>query len=107
MNSRSVQRASCNVRSPITIHCHAFQLIAIACFVFTVSSPPPYSLVDPAATADYTAAEYDYVVDDRIHTVELPGKQYPFISPTYCLSFYTLSIALGIAAAMLYSYSNA
>ena len=44
------------------------------CFVFTVSSPL-YSPVDPAATADYTAAGYDYVDDDRTPTVELPGKQ--------------------------------
>ena len=38
-------------------------------------SPPLYSPVDPAATADYTAAGYDYVDDDRTPTVELPGKQ--------------------------------
>ena len=50
-------------------------------------SPPPYSPVDPAATADYTAAGYDYVDDDRTPTVELPGKQ-PFPSPTYHLSVY-------------------
>src|SRR3954465_13131921 len=30
----------------------------------------------------------DYVVDDRIPTVELPGKQCPFTSPRYRLSFY-------------------
>ena len=33
--------------------------------------PLPYSTVDPAATADYTAAAHDYVVDDRTPTVEL------------------------------------
>src|SRR3954465_5161251 len=49
------------------------------CHVFTVS--PPYSPVDPATTADYTAAAYDYVVDDSTPTVELPGKQCPFTSP--------------------------
>src|SRR3954466_10471753 len=40
MNSRSVQRVSFNVRSPITIHlsCHAFD--CYDCFVFTVSPPP-------------------------------------------------------------------
>ena len=54
--------------------------------VFTVSSPP-YSPVDPAATVDYTAAAYDYVVDDSTATVEVPGKQ-PFPSPTYRLLFY-------------------
>ena len=75
------------------------------CFVFTVS-PPLYSPIDPAAIADYTAAAYDYVVDDSTPTVELPGKQ-PFPSPTYRLSVCILSIALGIAVAMLLSYSIA
>ena len=42
------------------------------CFVFTVSPPFLLSPVDPA---DYTAAAYDYVVDDSTTTVELPGKQ--------------------------------
>ena len=49
---------------------------------------PPYSLVDPAATADYTAAGYDYYVDDPSTPTELPGKQCPFTSPTYRLSVY-------------------
>ena len=49
--------------------------------------PPLLSPVDSAATADYTAAAYDYVVDDSTATVELPGKQ-PFPSPTYRLSIY-------------------
>ena len=44
-------------------------LLCIYCF------SPPYSPVDPTATADYTAAGYDYVDDDRTPTVELPGKQ--------------------------------
>src|ERR1041385_8214791 len=47
---------------------------------------PLYSPVDPAATADYTAAGYDYFVDDPTPTVELPGKQshsLPQISPTF------------------------
>src|SRR4051812_44042990 len=74
MNSRSELSSSYHVRTSITIHCHAFQLIAISCCVFTVSSPP-YPPVDPAATADYTATEYDYFTDDRTPTVELPGKQ--------------------------------
>ena len=58
------------------------------CFVFTVSSPPLLSPVDPAATADYTAAAYDYVVDDSTPTVELPGKQSHFTSPSYRLLVY-------------------
>src|SRR3954464_9892390 len=39
MNSRSVQRVSFNVRSPITFHlsCHGFD--CYDCCVFTVSSP--------------------------------------------------------------------
>src|SRR3954466_4539514 len=58
-------------------------MFAYVCFIFTVSSPL-YSRVDPAAAADYTAAEYDYFVDDRTPTIELPGKQspsLPHISP--------------------------
>src|ERR1041384_6166067 len=46
--------------------------------------PPFYSPVDPASVVDYTAAEYDYFVDDPTPTVELPGKQshsLPQISP--------------------------
>ena len=50
---------------------------------------PPYSLVDPAATADYTVAVYDYVVDDSTPAVELPGKQCPFTSLIYRLPFCT------------------
>ena len=106
MNFRSELISSYYVTAPITIHlsCHAF--VCYACFIFTVS-PPLYFPVDPVAAADYTFAEYDYVVDDSTPTVELPGKQCPFTSPTYHLFVYTLSIALGIVAATLYSYSNA
>ena len=85
MNFRSVQRVPFNVSVTFTIHLSCHALISIACCVFTV--PPLYSPVDPAATADYTAAGYDYVDDDRTPTVELPGKQ-PFPSPTYRLSIY-------------------
>ena len=71
--------------------------------------PPPYSPVDPAATADYTAAEYDYLVDD----LPLPSsfqasRAIPLshISPTYLY----LSVALGICCCyvnpiQLHSYS--
>ena len=85
MNSRSEHRALYNVRLTFTIRLYCLALFAIACCVFTV--PPPYSPVDPAAPADYTAAAHDYVDDDRTPTVELPGKQ-PFPSPTYHLSVY-------------------
>src|SRR3954470_7021265 len=47
---------------------------------------PLYLSVDPEAAVDYTAAGYDYVVDDRTPTVELPGKQshsLPQISPIF------------------------
>src|SRR3954464_12355913 len=54
-------------------------LFVYACFVLTVS-PPLYSPVDPAAAADYTAAEYDYYVDDPDPTIELPGNQSHFLS---------------------------
>src|SRR3954471_16643089 len=70
----------------------------IACTIVCIYffSPLLLSPVDPAAIADYTATEYDYVVDDRTPTVELPGKQSHFPSPTYRLLFYILSVALGI-----------
>src|SRR4051812_35749556 len=70
----------------------------IACMIalYLLFLPPLLSPVDPAATADYTATEYDYVVDDRTPTVELPGKQSHFPSPTYRLLFYIISVALGI-----------
>ena len=50
-----------------------FQLFVMLACIYCF--PPPYSPVDPAATADYTATEYDYSTDDRTPTVELPGKQ--------------------------------
>src|SRR3954462_15331187 len=54
-------------------------------FVFTMFVPL-YLSVDPEAAVDYTAAGYDYVVDDRTPTVELPGKRshsLPQISPIF------------------------
>src|SRR3954466_15301908 len=71
-------------------------IVCYDCFVFTVSSPP-LSPVDPIVVADYTAAAYDYVIDDSTPTVELPSKQCPFPSPTYRLFVFNLSFALGIA----------
>ena len=56
--------------------------------VYLLCSSPPLSPVDPAAAADYTTVEYDYVPDDRTPTVELPGKQCPFTSPSYRLPVY-------------------
>src|SRR3954467_3431621 len=47
----------------------------ISSMIVCIYCPPPFSPVDPAATADYTATEYDYSTDDRTPTVELPGKQ--------------------------------
>src|ERR1041385_5264774 len=61
-------------------------LFVYACCVFTVFSPPLFSPVDPAAAVDYTAAEYNYFVDDPTTTVELAGKQshsLPQISPIF------------------------
>src|SRR3954470_22806437 len=74
-------------------------------FVFTVSSPP-YSPVDPAATVDYTATEYDYFTDDRTPTVELQASRaipLSHISPTYLY----FSVALGICCCYDTSYSTA
>src|SRR3954467_8891140 len=61
---------------------HLFAMIAL----YLLCLFPPYPPVDPAAAVDYTAAEYDYVVDDPTPTVELPGKQshsLPQISPIF------------------------
>ena len=63
---------------------HLFAMFAL----YLLCLCPPYSSVDPAATADYTTVEYDYYVDDRTPTVELPGKQCPFTSPSYRLPVY-------------------
>src|SRR3954469_2786700 len=96
MNSSSELIASYYVRSSFAFHLSCDALIAmIAVYLLFL---PPLSPVAPAATADYTAAVYDYVVDDSTPTVELPGKQCPFPSPIYRLSVFTLSVALGIAA---------
>src|SRR3954447_9078440 len=54
------------------------------CCIFNV---PPLSPID-LAVVDYTAAGYDYFVDDRTPTVELPGKQshsLPQILPTFSI----------------------
>src|SRR4051812_19246650 len=79
MNSRPEQRALHCVRTPLTFHtsCHAsvcYDCLYLLCFV------PLYLSVDPEAAVDYTAAGYDYVIDDRTPTVELPGKQSPSLN---------------------------
>ena len=67
---------------------------------------PPYSPVDPATAADATA-ECDYFVDDPYPYYRASRQAVPHplsqISPIYLY----LSIALGIAAATLHSYSIA
>src|SRR3954465_13896765 len=94
MNSSSELIASYYARSSFAFHLSCHALIAmIAVYLLFL---PPLSLVAPAATTDYTAAVYDYVVDDRTPTVELPGKQCPFPSPTYRPLLYILSLALGL-----------
>src|SRR3954470_4177982 len=72
------------------------------CFVLIVVYllfVPLYLSVDPEAAVDYTAAGYDYFVDDRAPTVELPGKQshsLPQISPIFPY-FLALGIVTGAA----------
>ena len=61
----------------------------------------PLFLPIDVATAVGASPLFDYYVNDRTPTVELPGKQCPFTSPRYRLSIYVLSVALGIAAATL------
>src|SRR4051812_29028493 len=85
MNSRSEKRALYYVRAPLTLHtsCHAsdiYDCLYLLCLF------PLYSSVDPEAAVDYTVVGYDYVVDDRTPTIELPGKQshsLPQISPIF------------------------
>ena len=69
-------------------------------------SPSPLSPIDPAVV-DYTAAGYNYFVDDPAPTRELPGKQshsLPQISPNFP---YFLALGIVTAVAMLQSYSIA
>ena len=62
---------------------------------------PPYSPVDPAATAD-AAVGYDYYTDDPAPTTELPGKQSP--SPLPDIAYLSLFI-LCIRHLLLLRYS--
>ena len=86
MNFRSEQNTLYCVRTPLTLHtsCHAFD--CYTCCVFIVSPPLSCCPVVPTTAAD--VAVFDYVIDDRTPTVELPGKQCPFTSPSYRLPVY-------------------
>ena len=89
MKLRSEQNTLYCDRTPLTLHTSCHASVCYDCFVFTVFIPP-YSPVNPAATADYTTAGYDYYIDDpSTPTAELPGKQCPFTSPRYRLSVFT------------------
>src|ERR1041385_4305516 len=75
--------------------------ICLLCLLCIYCFSPLYSPVDPVATADYTAAGYDYFVDDPTPTVKLPGKQshsLPQISPTFP---YFLALGIVTAAATI------
>ena len=50
------------------------------CLLYIYCFFPPYSPIDPAATADDFAG-YDYYADDQAPTSELPGKQSPIPLP--------------------------
>src|SRR4051812_40347843 len=85
MNFRFEQRALHCDRTPLTFHTSCHASICYDC-LYLLCLSPLYLLVDPEVAIDYTAAGYDYVVDDRTPTVELPGKQshsLPQISPTF------------------------
>src|SRR3954469_24755541 len=94
MNSRSELRSSYHVRASITFHLSCLAFDRYDCFIFIVS---PLFYCPIVSTTAVGAPVIDYVVDDRTPpTVELPGKQSHFPSPTYRLLFYILSVALGI-----------
>ena len=87
VDSRSEANTLYCVRIPLTLHTSCHASVCYDCFIFTVFISP-LSPVFPAAVVDYTAAEYDYVVDAQPLATELPGKQCPFTSPPYHLSIY-------------------
>ena len=49
---------------------------------------PPLFYCPVVPTTDVDAPVFDYFADDHTPTVELPGKQSHFPSPTYRLLFY-------------------
>src|SRR3954466_16275311 len=73
MNSRSEQHASYYVRASIAFHLSCNTIDCYACFVFIVSPPLFYCPIVPMTDAD--APVFDYFVDDRAPTIELPGKK--------------------------------
>ena len=97
MNFRSEQRVSYNVRAPIAFHLLCIAFLCFVCFVFIVSPPLFYCPVVSTIAAD--APVFDYFVDDRTPTIELPGKQCPFTSPIYRLSVYIYLLHEAFAAA--------
>src|SRR3954462_12245237 len=86
MNSRSEQYTLYRVRAPSMLCLPCVVFVLLLCCVFIVSSPLFYCPVVPTNDAD--APVNDYVVDDRTPTIELPGKQSHFPSPTYRLLVY-------------------
>ena len=82
----------------------SFFCVCIVCIVFTIS--PPYSPVDPATTASDIAV-YDYFVDDPTPYYRASRQAVPLHLSQISPIFLRFSIALGIAAATLDSYSNA
>src|SRR3954462_2632641 len=105
---KDVQNGSTSTDTVSTdMPCHVMPLCCIL-FALYLLFLPPSSPVDPAAAADYTAAEYDYVVDDRTATVERPGKKSHFPSPDIAYLFRTfLALGIATATATLQSYSIA
>src|SRR3954470_22811824 len=73
MNFRFEQRASYYVRASIAFHLSCNAIDCYACFIFIVSPPLFYCPIVPMTDAD--APVFDYFVDDRTPTIELPGKQ--------------------------------
>src|SRR3954462_9081915 len=83
---RSEQYTLYRVRTPPTLRLPCLVFVLLLCCVFIVSFPPLYCPVVLTTAAD--APVIDYVDDDRTPTIELPGKQSHFPSPTYRLPFY-------------------
>src|ERR1041385_1958879 len=88
MNSRSEPNTLHCVRTPLTLHTSCHSSFCYDCFLFTISPPPLYSPVDLAATTDYTAAGYDYFVDDRTPPASFQARR-AILFPRYRLSFHT------------------
>src|SRR3954471_1921903 len=86
INSRSEQYTVYRVRAPLTLcfPCDVFILLALPCIYCFF----PLFYCPVVSTTDADAPVFDYVDDDRTPTIELPGKQSYFPSPTYRLLFY-------------------